>query len=276
MVELTGGATNAAALRFTDAHLTPPELSPLDVKTTLRHFALITYDVDAAALATHLHPKFDPFVTEIGGRRRALLSAVPFIDIDFRFVACPWPALSFGQTNYRAYVIDSETGEHAVWFFGTCVDSWTVLVPQRFWKLPWYRGRVRFDCDYDTDAARYRRYSMHTDSAWSPAEVELADTGEPVRRLDGFESMESALVILTHPLRGYYYRRDGLLGSYSVWHDKFDVTVGSCVKARFDLLEDLGLVSRTEQTRPHSVLIQHETEFTVQLPPRIVETGGFR
>ncbi len=262
------------APRFTDEMLTRPEVSGIDVTTTLRHFAIITYEVDPERLRPHLHPRFVPDrIAGSGGSDRALVSVVPFLDVDFRFASCPWPTFSFGQTNYRAYVIDTETGERVVWFFGTCVDSWSVLVPRFRWKLPWHRGRIRFDCEYSRGDSRYRRYRMHTDSSWAPAEVELRDSGAEPGILTGFPSLESSLVVLTHPLRGYFFRRDGRLGTYQVWHDRLRLTEGSCLRARFPLLESLDLVSVPRQTETHSVLIQQETEFIILLPPRLAESS---
>ena len=43
---------------------------------------------------------------------------------------------------------------------------------------------------------------------------------------------------------------------------------GRVVSARIGLFDRLGLVPFSEQTAPHSVMIQQLTEFTVYLPPR--------
>ncbi|HEX7240260.1 MAG TPA: DUF2071 domain-containing protein [Longimicrobiaceae bacterium] len=240
--------------------------------TTLRHFALVTYAFPPERLLPHLHPRFEPeTVPGPGGAPRALLSVVPFEDADFRFAALPRPRWRFGQTNYRVYVRDRATGERAVWFFGTSLDSWTVAVPRRLWKLPWHRGRIRFDTDWDAAAGRYARYRMTTESAWAPVEMELEDTGLPVAECAGFAELETALLVLTHPLRGFYHRRDGRLGSYSIWHDRLRPSVARLAHARFDLLDRLGVVPFVEQREPHSVWVQHETEFQIRLPPRAVE-----
>src|SRR5262249_31169607 len=132
-------------LRFTPALLAKPRTGGLAVETTLQHFAIVTYWVDSSSLRRHVHPRFEPLrLTDDAGAARSLVSVVTFLDRDFRFVTCPWITRSFGQTNYRAYVVDSETGEHAVWFFGTCLDSVSVAVPRYVWKLPWHRARMEF------------------------------------------------------------------------------------------------------------------------------------
>jgi hypothetical protein len=250
--------------------LTPPEVSRRDALATLAHFAIISYAVDPARVRPHVHPRFeiDCFVdSPAGPRTRTLVSIVPFEDQDFRFAAAPWLKFRFGQTNYRTYVIDRETGERAVWFFGTTLDSWMVVVPRHLWRLPWHRGRVRFDCEFNAAEARYTRYRMSTRGKWAPAEIELDDRGEGVCELSGIPDFESGLVTLTHPLLGVYYRRDGKLGSYRIWHDRLRCNVGRCTRARIELFDRLGLVAYAEQCTPHSLLIQRETEFAIHLPP---------
>lgn len=74
--------------------------------------------------------------------------------------------------------------------------------------------------------------------------------------------------MVTHPLVGHYHRRDGRLGSYSIWHDRLRLKRARARRAYFALFERLGLLSADEQRTPHSVLVQPEAEFTIYLPPR--------
>lgn len=258
-------------LRFTADLLTQPRHRLWDVVTTLRHFAIVTYTLDPDRLLPHLHPRFEPDCIQLSdGRQQALLSVVPFHDEAFHFVGCPLVHWSFGQTNYRAYVRDRSTGERAVWFFGTTLDSASVLIPRYLWKLPWHAGRISFDCHIDPQTQRYTRYRMVTQSRWAPAVLELTDSGTPATALSGFDDLETALVVLTHPLKGFYYRRDGALGSYTIWHDQLTPTIAQCNDAQFPLLDRLGLVPLAAQREPHSVLLQSETRFSIYLPPRRV------
>jgi uncharacterized protein YqjF (DUF2071 family) len=255
-------------LRFTADRLSRPAATRWCAETTLHHFAIVTYLVDAVALGRHVHPRFAPDRLEHGAAAgRALVSVVTFLDRDFRFAGLPWARASFGQTNYRAYVTDRETGEHVVWFFGTCVDSITVAIPRYAWKLPWHRGRFVFACDHDTRANRYRSFAVRTASRWAPAALVLDDGGHAPESLDGFADLESALVFLTHPLRGYFFRRDGALGSYAIWHDRLQPTEARITEARYPLLEALGLVPLGDTAAIHSVLIQKAVDFTIYLPP---------
>jgi hypothetical protein len=256
-------------LRYDAALLTRPPLTGIDVISGLEHFAIVTYAIPPARLRPLVHQRFDlDCIRGADGEPRALVSMVPFLDRDFRFARLPWLRFRFGQTNYRAYVIDRETGGRAVWFFGTTLDSWSVAVPHYLWKLPWHRGRTRFSCEYDAEAQRYSRYRVATRSDWGPARLELADTGVAADVLAGFADPDTAAVVLTHPLDGVFYRRDGALGAYRVWHDRLQLTSGRVVRAEIGLFDRLGLVPFAEQSAPHSVLIQPRTEFTIYLPPR--------
>ncbi len=258
-------------LQFTQGMLTPDPTSGIDVKTTLAHFAIITYLVDPEKLRPHIHDRFELVtITTEEGETRALVSVVPFLDQDFRFLNCPWPKWVFGQTNYRAYVIDSETGEHCVWFFGTSLDTLTIFIPKNIWKLPWYKARIHYDCQFDQQQNRFTKYQMKTRSDWAPAELEIEDSGTPVETLDGFPDLETGLVILTHPTKGYFNRRDGKLGTYSIWHDRLQLTSGKLVKANFGLLNQLELIPEGDLNSIHSVLLTKSTEFIIYLPPRLV------
>ena len=258
-------------LRFAD-HLTlRPAPSGIDAVTRLADFAIITYAVPPERLRPLIHERFALDTIDIGAGERALLSVVPFRDLDFTAAAFPFPKFSFGQTNYRVYVRDRLSGEHCVWFIGTTLASWMVAFPRFLWRLPWHHGRMRFDCELV--GGRYVRYEMKTESRWAPASLSLCSS-EADARHPGFSDQETALVCLTHPLTGYYFRRDGRLGRYYIWHDQLKLHAGKVNAAHFGLLDQLGLVPFTEQAQPYSVLLQPETEFTIYLPPVRVDEEG--
>lgn len=245
-----------------------PPLGAFDVEAELGHFAIVTYAIDPARLRPLVDERFElDCVTDREGRLRALVSMVPFEDQDFHFHGLPPLAFSFGQTNYRAYVIDLKTNEKAVWFFGTTLDSWSVWIPRLAWDLPWHPGRILFDCDYDEKSSRYSRYRMSTTGGWAPVELELTDSGAPPATLEGFPDLETGLFTLTHPLKGLFHRHGGV-GAYSVWHERLNCTAGAVAAARIDLFDRLGLVPFADQGRPHSVLIQRRSEFAIYIPPR--------
>lgn len=253
-------------LRFADVARPKPRPRGIDVVSTLLHFAIVTYAVPPERLRRLVHERFELLTVPVEGEERALVSVVPFQELDFRLAAYPSPQFRFGQTNYRVYVTDRTTGQPCVWFLGSLLDSVTVIVPRYLWKLPWHHGRMHFDCALGADE-RYSHYAIETRSAWGGARLELHQTAGLTQPHGGFPDEETALVYLTHPLNGYYTRRDGKLGSYSIWHDRLNMHAAKVVEARFDALERLGVANFQEQRTPYSVLVQPETEFTIYLPP---------
>jgi len=255
-------------LYFSTELLTRRKPSGLDVETTLAHFAIITYMVNPKLLRPLIHERFelDCIITP-EGEEKALISIVPFWDMDFRLVNFPWIKNSFGQTNYRAYVTDSKTGEHVAWFFGTSLDSFSVNIPRFTWNLPWHKTKMKFNVEYDYQSKKYTTYKLNSNSKWANLNLELDDTGKPPTSLLGFSNLETGLVLLTHPTKGFFYLRNGKLGSYSIWHDKLEPTEAHISNAEFSLLSTLGLTTETDPLQIHSVLMQHKTDFTVYLPP---------
>lgn len=254
------------ALRFAQVARPKPRPRGVDVVSTLRHFAIITYAVPPQRLRLLVHERFELLTVPIAGKPHALVSVVPFQELDFQLAAYPSPQFRFGQTNYRVYVKDRTTGQACVWFLGSLLDSVTVVIPRYVWKLPWHHGRMHFDCVLGEDGV-YSQYALRTRSAWGGTTLQLRQTKGLAQPHPGFPDEETALVYLTHPLSGYYTRRDGKLGSYSIWHDTLEMQPAQVVEARFDALERLGVASFEEQRTPYSVLVQPETEFTIYLPP---------
>jgi hypothetical protein len=194
------------------------------------------------------------------------MSAVPFWDADFRFVRlAPWLTFQFAQINYRVYVVDRTTGQHVVWFFGTTLGSPLVYAARALWGIPWHYARYEVDCVAEN--GRYHRYRISSRSAWASADIELSDSGQPMIGQPGFASLDEMHLILTHPMQGFYWRLNGRLGSYSVWHDLIPLTIAQPQHLYFSLYERLGLLSPAEMQQPHSVFLCPRTTFDVHLPP---------
>lgn len=248
----------------------PEPLGRWDVRSRLAHFALINYALPKERLAPHIpEDRFEIAEFKIGGRRLAMMSAVPFLDLDFHFPRiASFPKFRFAQTNYRVYVNDRRIGEPCVWFFGTTLGSFTVGIPRLLWALPWHYARYRLDCVHNKSASRYESFRISARSQWAPAEIELEDTGAPVSGCDGFSSPEEVTLVLTHPVDGSFRRRDGTLGHYAVWHERMRLTTAHARRLRFGLFERLNLLSAREMNQPHSVFLCPEVEFLIHLPPR--------
>ncbi|MFC3902655.1 Uncharacterized conserved protein (COG2071) [Acinetobacter marinus] len=255
--------------RFHDVLQPRPKATGIDVQCALQHFALITYAIAPEKFQQIIPERFQLDTILYNGKAHVLMSVVPFIDVDFTSAVYPFPKFTMGQTNYRVYVIDRETGERCVWFIGTTLDSWTIVVPRHLWMLPWHRAKIDFDCEFDAQQNCYRHYHMRTQSDWANAELRLTQSTEDTWQFEGFPDLESFQVYLTHPLAGFYHRRDGKLGSYRVWHDRLNPQPAQLNYAKFDLLERMGLVSFEDQQHPYSVLIEPINHFTIYLPPTV-------
>ncbi|MBE2220446.1 MAG: DUF2071 domain-containing protein [Anaerolineae bacterium] len=137
-------------------HLIKRQPGWLDIRSDLRHFALINYAVPPERLAPHIPTdRFEIPTYEINGSQLAMLSVVPFVDDDFCFYRLfPWFKFHFPQTNFRVYVIDRATGEPVVWFFGTTLGSLVVSLARALWRIPWHRAQYEVDCEFDEENGR--------------------------------------------------------------------------------------------------------------------------
>lgn len=260
---------NFPNLKFQDYLHLRPEPKGLDVVCKLQHFALITYAIDPARFKDIIPARFKLDTIQYQGQEKALMSVVPFIDVDFTSAVYPFPKFQMGQTNYRIYVIDQETQQRCVWFLGTTLDSWTVFVPRIAWMLPWHKAVISFDCQQD-EQGLYQKYHMTTQCEWASSEIHLTQSSEDAWQFEGFPDLETYQVYLTHPLAGFYHRRDGKLGTYRVWHDRLQPRPAKLHHARFELLARMNLVSFEDQLQPYSVLIEPVNEFTIYLPPTVL------
>lgn len=244
--------------------LTKRQPGRLDIRTDLQHFALINYAVPKEKLEPHIPTdRFEIPTFEVNGRQQALLSVVPFVDADFCFYRLfPWFKFRFPQTNHRVYVIDKATGEHVVWFFGTTLGSPVVHLARTLWRIPWYPAKYAIQCEFDGVNGRYQTYQMHIESEWCASQIEIEDTGKPV------ELPHEERLILTHPVDGYFYRLDGRVGGYSIWHEIIPLTLGKPKNLYFSLYETLNIMSKTEMQQPHSIFLCPRISFDIYMPPK--------
>jgi uncharacterized protein YqjF (DUF2071 family) len=247
-------------------HSPAPAMGPLAALTTLEDIAIVSFDIEPEALAAHLPAWLEPDVFALAdGRRRALVSAVTFRDVDFRFRLAPFVRLGMIQTNYRAYV--RAAGQRAVWFFGSTLSSPIVEVPRLLWKMPWTRAPATIDATWD--ATTCRSWRSRAVGEWGGYDIELTGTSEPMGQLVGFTDEVETALVLTHPMAGYYRRLDSGVAGYHVWHAPMHPLRGNVIRARYDALERLGLV--TPEQRPHSVLLERRSDFRIYLPPTRLE-----
>jgi hypothetical protein len=253
-----------------------PSADVLNARTTLRHFALINYTVSPEQLAKFIPcDRFEITHFETNEGTRAILSVVAFLDVDFNFPRfAPGVKFTFYQTNHRAYVIEKNTRQPVVWFFGTNLGSRLVCIPRCLWKIPWHCTKYAVDCQFSRVLNRYEKYSYNFESDWCQGRIALRDTGEPISVVDGFESLDEMKLILTQPVTGFYRRLDGKIGTYQIWHREMICTKGLPENLYFSLYEKTGLLTKEQMQRPHSIFMCPEIEFDVHLPPKTFKTAG--
>lgn len=243
-------------------HSKRPAVNALTAVSDLRHFAIISFAIPAERLRALIPACFELDTIVLNGQHRALLSVVSFLNTGFRSARIPLPRFTIGQTNYRVYIRDPQ-GRRAVWFLGTVLDSWTLFVPRNYWRLPWHRGQMRFE---GTD----QQYQLRTRSSWAPMHAQFRAT-PATPQYPGFADSADGQMCLTQPLVGYYYRRDGQLGSYAIWHAPLKCQTATVTELSIGLLARWGLVSPPEQAQPYSVLLTAQSQFTIYLPPHCVK-----
>ncbi|MBB6461937.1 DUF2071 domain-containing protein [Flammeovirga kamogawensis] len=240
--------------------------SKLDVNTLLEHFAIISYKVPLSKIEKYIPKPFKLWTFLENGVAYALVSAVPFKDKDFRFYKLHSSlTFNFYQTNFRTYIIDERDGSYAAWFFGTTLGSITHIFPKLLWKMPWEFGRYSFDFIYEE--GRYKKYVMEFTSKMGNGKIDLEGTTEENILLNGFSNLAEQDLILTHPVKGYYTQSESKIGTYEIWHPKFNLKQGKVKAAYFELFERLELLSKEDMKTPHSVLITDQIVFDVLLPP---------
>ena len=245
----------------------------LDVNTQLEHFAIISYKVRIEKIQ-HLIP--DPFklwTFKENGKEYALISAVPFKDKDFSFYRLTrLLKFNFYQTNFRTYIVDKRDNSNSAWFFGTTLGSFTSIIPDKIWKMPWKYGKYNFK--YKSNGFEYSEYKMTFKSKQGDGIVDIKNSGSDMKILQGFNSLEQQVLILTHPVIGYYDLNEKEFGTYEIWHPKIDLKEGIANELYFHIFEKLGFLSKQEMQNPHSVLITPEIEFDILLPPKKVKKVG--
>lgn len=225
-------------------------------------FAIITFDVDLAAVSARLPAGFVPQRFCVDGKERGLISAVIFQDRDFHFRGIPFASMNCVQVNYRAYV--QHDGELGVWFFGTSLGHRLVAVAQLAWGMPWHRDSMRLSVAWDGD--RMLRYDFESNGPWGVGQVQLVGEGRPAGLLAGMPDLQTQHRVLLDPFVGWYQRRGLGPYQYQVRHAPLAPLQATVKIARFDVFDRLGLVTMGQL--PLHAVTQRKTLFDVLTPPR--------
>ncbi len=241
--------------------------SLFDVNTQLEHFAIITYKVPVDKIQPLIPKPFKLWSFKEKNIEYALISAVPFKDKDFSFYRLTrLLKFNFYQTNFRTYIVDQRDNSNSAWFFGTTLGSYTSIIPEKIWKMPWKYGKYHFK--YKLNNHEYSEYKMNFKSKLGDGIIDIKSSGNSMKIQQGFNSIAQQVHILTHPVIGYYNINKNEIGTYEVWHPKIDLKEGTVNELYFELFEKLGFLTKKEMQNPHSVLLTPRIEFDILLPPK--------
>ena len=238
----------------------------LDVNTLLKHFIQVNYAIPPERMSPYIPDQFEIYTIELEDQQKALISVVNFYDTDFHFRRLfPFLKFNYYQTNFRTYLIHKETNEHCVWFFGTIFGSGIYRIPKMLWQLPWRYGDYRTKFTFKD--SRYHEFQQSFSSGPLNHRIHLTDSGEPMGLLPGFTDLDHQKLILTHPVTGFFARKNGEVSTYSIWHPEMYLTTANATDLYFGLYEDLELLKPNEMLSPHSILVTPAIEYDIHLPP---------
>ena len=238
-----------------------PPIRPWHAVTGLDDFAIVTWATPPDRLAAVLPSALEPITFELAGESVALVSTVSFLDRDFRFRGAPFVRMSCGQINHRAYV--RHRGRPGVWFAGTSLDHPLVGVARVLWSMPWQHEAIEVDATWDDEDLA--AMAVRATGGWGDTSLALG----PAPAGDTPAVLRSPLV--TDPLVGWYPRRDGGSGRYSVWHPPLPLRPAAVLAARTRPFTDLGVID--EGQAPVGALVARTTTFDVHTPPRRMGAG---
>ncbi|MGC1480769.1 MAG: DUF2071 domain-containing protein [Chthoniobacterales bacterium] len=184
-----------------------------------RHLLFLHWEVDAAEIQARLPHGLEVDVFE----GKAYVGVIPFFMQDVRPAMCPpvyWLS-DFLELNVRTYVRDRE-GRAGVWFFSLdCSQPVAVAVARSFFKLPYFRARMRAQVG---PKSRLVYYDCRRKGERGRAHYEYRASGAAARARSG--SLDEFLV---ERYRLFAYRNRRLFAG-SVWHDPYEIAPAETVQ----------------------------------------------
>ncbi len=251
--------SNTATIENAARLFAPTNTLPGEVHThaELSHVSHIVYAVPSDRVRRLLPANFDPDDLIRPGREHSLVSVTSFLDLGSRAGGQD----AFEQTSYRLHA--RRAGKPVFWLIGASIGSLSAIAMRQMWHSPWHLGAMEVHARYNPAAGRYQEYQLRTQSQWANALWAIADTGE---FLDGADSPSLLRAVQTSENTDYFTRRDGSIGARCVRIHRPHFTRGRLLTARCDLLERIGLLSRSEMMQPALIAMQHSMSCTFDAP----------
>lgn len=238
------------------------------VEMILHNILYLSYLLPAARVRPHV-PDVLPLATVDGDN--VMLSVVLFRNADVKAARLPSPRLAYDQVDVRTYVVDPESGDHAVYFLRCGLSSAPAVRLFRLAGMP--AEHIRFAVQAQRD--RRLRYAHYTATGHWQGEVhvEADETAPKVDILPPFTTAQEAVLYLTDPLVGFY-GPPGRVRRVNIWHPRFQPRVARVSQVRFPFLTAMQLLDAGEIGQPHSVLLVPRGHFLTHLPPKRLGTSA--
>lgn len=226
------------------------------IEMLVRELLFVNYRVDPATLVKLVPRRLRPDTRmDATGGEVAFVSAVCFRVAEVSSNLLPLPRLSFEQVNYRAYVKMGEVP--AVYFLDMTVNSRAVAALTGLLRAP-----VQFE---DIILTREPAETVgDVDYALRSAGLEIR-ARIPRRSDDAPEDLQADFI--TNRLIGYAGADDNLF-KIEVDHPALRVSAAQIESAKSPRLEQLGLLTADESSRPSSALYVREALFKAKPPTR--------
>src|SRR5262245_32036 len=222
--------------------------SELGTEAEISNFSMILYATPRPRARMLLPDHLETEDLMIDGRAMALVSVVSYLDLGSGRNG----QVAFEQTSYRLHARCSGKSVH--WLLGASIGSLSAIAIRQLWPMPCHLGAMEFQVMFGKNENRYLDYRLDTQSQWINASWEILDSGKPLR---GSLCAPLHRTVNLESINEYFARHDGSIGSRQIRISNLDLTRGSLITARCDLLEKLGLLTAKEMARPILVALQH-------------------
>lgn len=240
-----------------DTGRTPSMISNKPIQIIMRDMLFVTWAVEPARARKVIDQRLELDTRKDStGREFAFASAVCFSIAEVRSTVRPIASLSFEQVNYRVYVKNNEVP--AVCFLDMKVNSRMVTALTSFLGVP-----IQYD-DIDITATGTDAGGVHYNMASADLRVEATTAG---LRDELSPTVDLTPGFITDRLTGYVFAGESMF-KIQVDQPGLDSVSARVVRAQAPRLEQLGLLSAEESTRPHSALYVREAWFGADIPTR--------
>ncbi len=203
------------------------------------------------------------------GGEWGFLSIVLMKNTSVRPAWLPWSPVVYDQINLRTYVRDPQTGEEAVFFIESAINSRLMLFGPRLFNLPWQYMPLTFRSFHDSvgDGATYVAGGRFHDPIDIEVRAAAAETGA-----HDFAADETIRHITT-PKLGFMASGNGLR-RFRVSYPRVPPATGRLLRCRFPYAVAKGLLTEEEVAQPATVFVVERIDFLVLMPPVWLASGA--